>query len=1030
MIMKSSRIVKKSTVCFLFAALLFFSVSITAQNIAITDDNLYEADPSSMLDVKSTTKGLLIPRLTTTARENISPAAQGLLVFDITEAAFYYYDGSEWVNLSTGQLWSLSSNYVLLSDTTARVGIGTFTPNSKLEVKADASFTDSDTLFAVKDKDGNIVFAVFPDGAKVYVNENAKGSVGGFAVSGRSPTKATEEDFLKVTPDSTRIWIREDAAKGRVGGFAVSGRSPTKGTVNEYFISTADSTRIWIREDAAKGRVGGFAVSGRSPTKGITNDYFVSTADSTRIYVNDSVSTKGRVGGFAVSGRSPTKGSSGNYMEVTRDSTRIYVTETAKGGVGGFAVSGRSPTKSMPTDYFNISGNTTAVNINNESRVMWYPQKAALLAGEIHVGSEDSVGTNSVAIGYHAISMGEYSQAMGYNPQALGDKSSAIGNYALASAESSFAMGDSAIARGIGSYAFGSTGIDTTSGTPTSVQTIANGDYSFAFGFGSYADKVGSYAIGVNSEANGEYSFAIGAGNQSNNNGSYTIGSLCLAEGLTSFAIGYQDTASAGNAFAIGMNNHASKISSFAIGFANRADSIGAFAIGNGNIASGESSLAMGTLTKASAGYSTTFGISTIASGKFSTAFGNTTTASGGSSTAMGWNTVAGGLRSLAGGVGTTASGDNSVAFGNATVASGGSAAAFGYLSEATSMRAFTAGFSNIASGEASVALGNNTEASNYFATSTGASTVASGHTSTAMGNTITVSGDNSFGIGIDASPYTVSQSNTMAIMGGKVGINTAAPDYDLDIAGYLNIGKGIIGSGKIVFRVDGDEALWYNGTVFSWGAGAGDGSGYNYFQDNVCIGISNDDVALQVKQNVTNAAIRIADIGSSNWWDIGMAGTDNLMFSFNGVYRAQITDFSGAYLSSSDKRLKKNIEEIGFVLDKVIKLEPSKFHFNEMSDIEPKSIGFIAQDVELIFPELVNEFENADGIKYKGLTYDNFAVLSIQAIIDLNNKLESKVKTQDDEINNLKVKLQQQEKTSEDLLKRLNLIEEKLNKN
>ena len=419
--MKNFYSLKKTIIKYSFIIMiaLFCSPNIFSQNIAITDDNLYNADPSAMLDVKSTTKGLLIPRLTTTQREDIDPAALGLLVFDITEKAFYYYDGSEWVNLSKGQLWSLNSNYVLLSDTTARVGIGTLTPNSKLEVKADASFTSGDTLFAVKDKDGNIVFAVFPDGAKVYVNESAKGTVGGFAVSGRSPTKATEEDFLKVTPDSTRVWIREDAAKGSVGGFAVSGRSPTKGVVNDYFISTADSTRIYVNDSVStKGTVGGFAVSGRSPTKGTLNDYFIATLDSTRIYVNDSTPTKGTVGGFAVSGRSPTKGLSGNYMEVTRDSTRIYVTETAKGGVGGFAVSGRSPTKSLPTDYFNISGNTEAETIKDESRVMWYPQKAALLAGEVHVGSADSVGTNSIAMGYRSISKGEYSQAMGYKARA------------------------------------------------------------------------------------------------------------------------------------------------------------------------------------------------------------------------------------------------------------------------------------------------------------------------------------------------------------------------------------------------------------------------------------------------------------------------------------------------------------------------------------------------------------------------------------------------------------------------------------
>jgi trimeric autotransporter adhesin len=35
-------------------------------------------------------------------------------------------------------------------------------------------FTDSDTLFAVKDREGNIVFAVFPDGAKVYTTHRFK----------------------------------------------------------------------------------------------------------------------------------------------------------------------------------------------------------------------------------------------------------------------------------------------------------------------------------------------------------------------------------------------------------------------------------------------------------------------------------------------------------------------------------------------------------------------------------------------------------------------------------------------------------------------------------------------------------------------------------------------------------------------------------------------------------------------------------------------------------------------------------------
>jgi hypothetical protein len=130
-------------------------------------------------------------------------------------------------------------------------------------------YTGTDTLFVVKDAEGQPVFVVFPDGAKVIVDEVTKGRVGGFAVSGRSPTKAGETDIFIATPDSTRIFVNDNIqSKGRVGGFAVSGRSPTKAIKSEYLLVTQDSTRIYVNDSTlSKGRAGGFAVSGRSPTK-------------------------------------------------------------------------------------------------------------------------------------------------------------------------------------------------------------------------------------------------------------------------------------------------------------------------------------------------------------------------------------------------------------------------------------------------------------------------------------------------------------------------------------------------------------------------------------------------------------------------------------------------------------------------------------------------------------------------------------------------------------------------------------------
>ena len=85
-----------------FLLLLLNGITSTAQNIAITDDDGYNADNSAMLDVKSTNKGVLLPRLTTGQRNAVINPATGLLVFDTDENNFYFYDGTAWLNVSSG----------------------------------------------------------------------------------------------------------------------------------------------------------------------------------------------------------------------------------------------------------------------------------------------------------------------------------------------------------------------------------------------------------------------------------------------------------------------------------------------------------------------------------------------------------------------------------------------------------------------------------------------------------------------------------------------------------------------------------------------------------------------------------------------------------------------------------------------------------------------------------------------------------------------------------------------------------------
>ena len=172
--------------------------------------------------------------------------------------------------------------------------------------------------------------------------------------------------------------------------------------------------------------------------------------------------------------------------------------------------------------------------------------------------------------------------------------------------------------------------------------------------------------------------------------------------------------------------------------------------------------------------YSVALGYQTKALGNRSFAVGDKCQALGNKSVAMGESTIASGLNSFAAGEGSTAQGNYSVAFGNST-ASGYSSKAFGSYTTASGIRSTTFGLSTTASGENSTAMGQ--------------STIASGLRSLAIGRGIEVSGTTSVGIALDNQTGTnVSQNNTMAIMGGKVGIGTTTPDATLEITGTVKM--------------------------------------------------------------------------------------------------------------------------------------------------------------------------------------------------------------------------------------------------
>jgi len=174
---------------------LYENMQIFGKNIALMPQNSGNVgigttapDTDALLEMSSTAKGLLIPRMTTAQRNAITTPPTGLLTFGTTDSSFYYYDGSSWVPFlgnSSGASggWALTGNagttvgtnflgttdakdFSLYTNNAERmrvtsagnIGIGTTSPSEKLDIVGDAVVDD---LILRRDLDGNETVHVF-----------------------------------------------------------------------------------------------------------------------------------------------------------------------------------------------------------------------------------------------------------------------------------------------------------------------------------------------------------------------------------------------------------------------------------------------------------------------------------------------------------------------------------------------------------------------------------------------------------------------------------------------------------------------------------------------------------------------------------------------------------------------------------------------------------------------------------------------------------------------------------------------------
>lgn len=216
-----------------------------AQSVGISGASI-TPDPESILELRSTTKGVLLPRLTAAERTTLTAAPlgagdQGLTIFNSTTSLYNYWDGTQWVEMQTvtgsGGPYIEDQNtadqvadFRISGDGTIQsaIGIGTLAAAGTARALIhDASATANELLLLVRDNASQPVLSV-EDIGRVGINTSSplsaldvvgKGLVqfGGDAlvldpgyVSGARlalGTIATPDQYLSLGHDGTKAYL-------------------------------------------------------------------------------------------------------------------------------------------------------------------------------------------------------------------------------------------------------------------------------------------------------------------------------------------------------------------------------------------------------------------------------------------------------------------------------------------------------------------------------------------------------------------------------------------------------------------------------------------------------------------------------------------------------------------------------------------------------------------------------------------------------------------------------------------------------
>ncbi len=322
-----------------------------------------------------------------------------------------------------------------------------------------------------------------------------------------------------------------------------------------------------------------------------------------------------------------------------------------------------------------------------------------------------------------------------------------------------------------------------------------------------------------------------------------------------------------------------------------------------------------------------------------------------------------------------------------------------------------TTGSSNVALG--AFALANNVDGDRNIAIGRNAlsgNTIGSG--SIAIGTaTLALGGSYSIAIG-DSALFSDDYCCNLAIGGNAL--------RTLSGFNYYNTAIGI-GAMALVPSSTGNTAIGYHAMqsvggyyVTAIGAGANVTSGLSfatvvgasaYVGCNNCLALGGNTASsrtkvginqstpftdLHIVQQSDNGAdktrgIRLQRSVNSNQWRTLIDPNNNYIFEYNNGLYSYIEPVGGTFVSASDARLKKNIQPLEEILAKLMLLRPTTYEYTLGDATNAGITGFIAQDVEKLFPGFVHTGQNG----YKGIAYQNFGIIAVKAIQEQQAQIE-----------------------------------------